>query len=492
MRPRVVAVVLVAAVAAVAASAQDSVRSSIVRVYATQQSPNYSRPWDMYPHESITGSGCIIAGNRVLTSAHVVSDQTFVQVQRADLADKYVARVAAVSHELDLAVLTVAEDEFFEGSYPLPIGPLPEVGDTVVALGFPEGGTRLAVTEGVVSRIDRTVYTHSWLHNLVCQIDAPINAGSSGGPVLAGGGIAGVAFQATSGESIGYMVPSPVIEHFLKDIEDGRLDGTPVLAVAWQLLENPQLRRHYRVPDGQSGVLLTRVAPAFEGEGRLRARDVLLGVDDLDVGNDGTIELRPGERIDLDHAIDRRQIGESVTLHLLRDGKPVDVELELALAKQSYGFLVPRMRYDTRPSYFVYGGLVFAPLTANYLLEWGEEVRDAPVQFWRHFEALRTATNARREEIVVLIDILPDAVNAGYEDCVDSIVEQIDGHPVASLAHLVQLLDSRDGSSHRILFEESELEIVLRHEEVARHSREILARYHVPADRSPDLAAAAP
>jgi hypothetical protein len=47
----------------------------------------------------------------------------------------------------------------------------------------------------------------------------------------------------------------------------------------------------------------------------------------------------------------------------------------------------------------------------------------------------------------------------------------------------------RDGESHRIMLEDSECEIVLRHEDVDRRSQQILDRYRVPADRSPDLMA---
>jgi hypothetical protein len=285
------------------------------------------------------------------------------------------------------------------------------------------------------------------------------------------------------------MVPAPVVEHFLKDIEDGRLDGVPVLAAQWQWLENAELRRHYRMADGQSGVLLTKLAPALEGEGGLRARDILLGIDDLDVANDGTIEFRPGERIDLQHAIDRRQVGETVVLRLLRDGARVDVAMKLSAAKSSYGRLVPRMRYEARPSYFVYGGLVFAPLTANYLGEW-DDWNEVPIQFQRYYHELRTAANVAREEIVILLDVLPDEVNAGYAYYARSVVSRVNGRPVGSLRELVGLLDAPAEGSHRILLEESDFEIVLRPEQVERRNAAILDRYRVPADRSPDLAGA--
>lgn len=473
---------------ATGAAAQDPVRSAIVKIYTTSQRADYGQPWEMHPQWDSTGSGSIIAGNRILTNAHVVSDQTFVQVQRADLPDKHVARVAAVSHELDLALLTVADAAFFAGVEPLELGDLPSAGDPVVTLGFPEGGRRIAVTEGVVSRIDRDCYSHSSFENLVCQMDAAINPGSSGGPVLGGGRIVGVAFQAGAGQSVGYMVPAPVVRHFLEDLGDGRNDGTPVVALRWQVLENPQLRQHHRLAGDHSGVLVTKIAPLFEGEGGLRPRDVILGIDGYDVANDGTIEFRPGERIDLFYAIDRKQVGESATFHVLRDAKPLDVTLALTAPKHSYGHLVPRQQYEVRPSYYIVGGLVFSPLTANYYHTW-DNWSDVPVNLQRYWYEMRTAANAKREEIVVLADVLPDELNVGYTDFENSVVLEANGRAVGSLKELVEALEVGDGPVHRILLEDSEAEIVLRREGLPARSREILGRYRVPSDRSPDLPA---
>lgn len=484
---RVVAILLLVGAPA---AAQDPVRSAIVKVYTTSQEANYGRPWEMRSQRNSTGSGAIIPGGRILTNAHVVSDQTFVRVQRADLADKYVAAVAAVSHELDLALLTVADDTFFAGVEPLALGKMPSAGDPVVTLGFPTGGTRIAVTEGVISRIDRQYYSHSSFANLVCQMDAAINPGSSGGPVLGDGLIVGVAFQASGGQNIGYMVPAPVVRHFLKDIEDGRNDGTPAAVFRWQVLENPQLRRYYRMADGQSGVLLSKVSPLLEGDGKLRAGDVLMGIDEYGVANDGTIEFRPGERIELLYAIDRKHVGDAVTFHLLRDGVALDVTLPLTTTKRSYGWLVPRRQYETRPSYYVVGGVVFSTLTANYYDTW-DKWADVPVRLQRYWYEMRTAANADREEVVIITDVLPDELNVGYTGFEDSIVREANGRPVRSLRELVEILEGSDGPVHRIVFEDTDAEIVFAKEGLDARSKGILERYRVPADRSADLAGGA-
>ncbi|MCP4369871.1 MAG: trypsin-like peptidase domain-containing protein, partial [Deltaproteobacteria bacterium] len=215
------------------------IRKAIVKVYAVYNEHNYYDPWQMRGQRTGNGSGCIIDGQKIMTNAHVVANQTFIQVKRAGQAKKYVAKVEVVAHECDLAILTVADDDFFADTEPIGIGELAEVRDKVAVYGFPIGGDELAITEGVVSRIEHQQYSHSGAHLLSCQIDAAINPGSSGGPVVKGGRIIGIAFQGGGGENVGYMVPVPVINHFLSDIEDGKYDGIPDLGIFIQKMENP-------------------------------------------------------------------------------------------------------------------------------------------------------------------------------------------------------------------------------------------------------------
>lgn len=459
---------------------------SIVQITTTYQTADYTHPWRMDGQETRTGSGCVLEGQRVLTNAHVVSDHTFVQVRRAGRAERTIAKVTAVSHELDLALLSVEDPAFFEGAVPLELGQMPRIGDPVRALGFPEGGTRITVTEGIVSRIDRGFYAHSYREHLLCQIDAAINAGSSGGPVVGRDGrIAGVAFQTGYGENQGYMVPPPVIRHFFRDLEDGAHDGVPVVPFAWQTMDNPQLRAHYRLPDGRTGVLITRVAPAFLGVDALQEKDVLLSIDGTDVANDGSIALRRDERILFPHVFELRQVGETVPCVLFRDGAVREVTLTLDRAKRSYGTLIPRMQYDERPRYYVAGGLVFSPLTANYFRSWASW-EDVPLTLRRYYDEMRTVENAERQEVVVLIDYLADALNVGY-DFEDCVVKTVNGRRILSLEDVVDAIESHEGETHRIAFEEYDWEIVLDRARLEERNQAILERYAVPHDRSADL-----
>ena len=119
------------------------------------------------------------------------------------------------------------------------VGSLPNTQEEVLVYGFPKGGDTLSITKGVISRIEHEVYAQSNLPFLAAQIDAPINPGNSGGPAINNNNIVGIIMQTLlKSESIGYMVPPPVIKHFLEDIENGQYDGYTSLGVRTQNIEN--------------------------------------------------------------------------------------------------------------------------------------------------------------------------------------------------------------------------------------------------------------
>src|SRR5207245_9045064 len=161
--------------------------------------------------------------------------------------NKYPARVVFVAHDCDLALITVESPEFFNDMVRLGFGGIPELESTVSAYGYPIGGERMSVTTGIVSRIDFQLYTHSSIDShLAIQISAQINPGNSGGPVMQNAKVVGVAFQGYSGDvaqGVAYMVPTPVIRRFLKDLGDGHYDKYVDLAITYSKLQNPAQRK---------------------------------------------------------------------------------------------------------------------------------------------------------------------------------------------------------------------------------------------------------
>jgi S1-C subfamily serine protease len=410
-----------------------SIHRSLARITTTSQDPNYREPWAAGTISGGVGTGLIIDGQRILTNAHVVSNARFLTVQKEDDPRKYTAKVQFIGHDCDLAVLKVNEPGFFKDTVPLELGGIPEIESTVSAYGYPVGGDRLSVTQGIVSRIDFQTYTHSGVDShLAIQISAAINPGNSGGPVMQHGKVVGVAFQGYSGDvaqNVGYMIPVPVIERFLKDISGGHYDGYMDLSIATFPLQNPAMRHALGLGDDDRGVMVSKVAAGGCSDGTLKSGDVLMTIDGYDIASDGFIIL-DGARVQMAEVVERKFKGDGVKLHILRDRQEMDVTVKLDAI---WPYLMQANTYDASPRYVLYGGLLFQPLSRNFLEAY--EIDDLRVRYFYDF-FLEDELYKDHPEIIVLSAILPDPINTYLGDFKNGIVDEINGEKVKTLDDL--------------------------------------------------------
>jgi S1-C subfamily serine protease len=465
----------------------DRIRNSVVKVFTQSDAPDYDQPWQTEGVASSVGSGLVVStqrGPRVLTNAHVVENQVFIEVRRYGQSGKQVAHLDGVGHECDLALLTVENEAFFRGADPIEVGELPRLGDQVTVLGYPIGGDRLSLTQGIVSRIEMSPYVQSQRRLLSVQIDAAINAGNSGGPVVnPKGHLVGVAFQSLDeAENIGYMIGSPVVRHFLVDMESGTFDGFPDLGIVIQGLGSKAHRRSLGLPARRKGgVLVTDVVCGGSAWGSLRRGDVLLRVGRHRVAEDGSVSFRKGERIDLSHLVSERHVDETLRVEFWRRGEIHRAAIRLKPPK----YLVPEDRFDVRPTFYLHAGLLFVPLTRDYLKTWGSEWWSAaPSELMAIYESgIRTAS---RREVVILQKVLADEVNQGYHDLTSKVVVRVQGKKIRDLRHLIGIVEAARGDFLRFEFDDRSAVVMDRVLAERRHE-EILHRFGVPADRSSDL-----
>jgi len=452
----------------------------VVKVYATTQEPDYDCPWQARTPSNSTGSGVLIGPREILTGAHVVANATFVQVQRMSDPNKLVARLKAVCHDADLALLTVDHEGFADGIAPAKIGGLPDLRDKVSVVGFPVGGEEVSITEGVVSRIEVQRYNHSQRHLLAITVDAAINKGNSGGPVFKGGKVVGIAFQKLSdADNIGELVPAPLIRNFLAGIEQQKPMAVPGLGISTQNLENPLLRRQVGLRGEESGVLV--IATEFGGSAwdMLEPGDAILEIDGLRIASNGTVRYRDRHRTRYDVVLGNHYVGDTIDLVVLRAGERKKLSIELSRLER----LVPRGQYDITPTYFVYGGLVFQTLTRDFLATWDRWWNKAPKEFLHYYySGIRTE---ERQEVVVLSQILADEINLGYEHLYNEGVAEVNGVRPRDMAQFVEVIDQTSGVVE--IKTSSEGRIVFDTDEVAAANERILARYHIPRDRSANL-----
>lgn len=457
----------------------DLARDSVVKIMVTARRPNYYQPWQFKAASQIVGSGFIIDGERILTNAHNIDNAVFIEVQRANDPKKYPARVQAASHQRDLALLRVEDETFFDGSRALSFGELSEPLDEVVALGFPEGGEELSISKGVVSRVERTLYAHSGLWLLGVQIDAAINPGNSGGPVMKGEKVVGVAMQALrQSENIGFIIPAPIAQSFLTDALDGRIDGCPDDGVVAQRADSIALKRAFKATPEMTGAFVNRVIYGSSADGILREGDIITHLDGIDIADDGSIELSPKLRVAADFLTQRKQIGDRIKIDFVRMGEKKRADVELRPIQT----LIP-LEFDRRPSYLIYGGLIFTRLTRNLIAEWGQR---APEIYQYHLSS--SYPSAERSELVTIIGALPHRVNVGYHQLRFLIVDTVNGIAISSMSDLPAALGASEDGYVRIKTEDGKT-IAIEKELAERSEREILESYGAPAPYSDDIAA---
>jgi S1-C subfamily serine protease len=454
---------------------------SVVRIFATTQSPDYESPWQRLAPASGTGSGVVVAPGKIVTGAHVVADATFLQVQKVSDPDKVVAEVTAICHDSDLALLTVRDPAFMKGVVPAELGELPSLRDGVSVVGYPIGGEEISITEGVVSRVEVQRYSHSERELLAVTVDAAINEGNSGGPVFRDGRVVGIAFQSLEdAENIGEMVPTTLIRKFLSGVELGKRAQVPGLGIVTQNLENPELRRRVGLRHGQSGVLVVAVEHGGSAWGHVQIGDALCAVDGQRIANNGTVQYQGRFRTTFQALLGDHFTGDRIGLRLLRDGVSREVEIEL----KPYVSLVPRSQYDTPPPYFVYAGLVFQPLSLDFLRIWGREWWEkAPPEFLHAYDSgIRTE---ERQEIVVLTQVLADEINMGYGELDNHGVATVCGVGPRNMRHFVALVEGATDALE--ILTHGAYRIVLDPAVARVAGARILGRYAIARDRSPDM-----
>jgi S1-C subfamily serine protease len=470
------------------------IENSVVKIFAQVRRPDLLKPWAKQSPQEVTGSGVVIEGRRILTNSHVVHYASQVQIQANQAGDKLSATVEFVAPGIDLAVLKLEDETFFETHPPLArASSLPQIKDSVLVYGYPTGGTSLSITKGIVSRIEFAGYNHS-TSGLRVQIDAAINPGNSGGPALVGDKVIGLAFShLANSQNIGYIIPCEEIDLFLKDIADGRYDGKPAIFDEFQTLENPALRNFLKLDKSVSG-LVVHEPYSEDAAYPLKKWDVITKIGDAKVDDQGMIKLESGLRLRFAYMVQKIAKEGKLPLTVLRGSKEMAIELPVTPNRAR---VIPPL-FGAYPPYFICGPVVFTVATEDLVSAFSANEKTALVaQVLGHMASpliLRRGDKPAFEgEQLVMISapFFPHKISKGYSNHVMRVVESINGTPVKNLLHLVQLV--RDAKGEFIVIDlagRGGETLVFPREEMIASTEEILSDNGVRALGSADVLAA--
>ncbi|KAI3913280.1 hypothetical protein MKW92_010017 [Papaver armeniacum] len=461
---------------------------AVVKVFCAHSAPNYSLPWQRVRQYASTSSGFIISGRKVLTSARAVKNYTKVKLKKRGSDVKYLAKVLAIGIDCDIAMLTVEDDEFWEGVSSIEFGSLPALQDAVTVVGYPVGGDTISVTSGVVSRIEMFLYEQGSAELLGLQIDAAINSGNSGGPAFSDKGkCVGIAFQSSANkdvENMGYVIPTAVVMHFIQDYEKKEeYTGFPTLGFEWETMENPALRMSMGMNSNQKGILVSRIAPTSPEFHILKRYDVILSFDGIDIGNDGTVLFTNGERIGFSYLVSQKYTGDNAILKVIRDSKTMDVNVKLSTCMP----LIP-VNVQT-PSYYIVAGFVFTVVSLPFLQSERRNIRHniQPKLLDNYWNGM---VQYEDEQLVVISQVLAAEINIGYQGIVAGslLVTAFNGNPVRNLKSLANMVENCEDEFLKFELDYQKI-VVLETKAAKKASQDILSTYSIPSAMSSDLLA---
>jgi putative serine protease PepD len=303
----------------------------VVNIHST----SYARDFFGYvePQEG-SGSGSILdQDGNILTNHHVIEGAQRVAVSLGG-EKVYSAKVIGSDPDTDLAVIRLVE----KPREPLTVVPLGDsdklvVGQKVLAIGNPFGLDR-TLTTGVISGLQRPIRARNGrpIEGAI-QTDASINPGNSGGPLLdSHGRMIGINSQilSPSGGSagVGFAVPVNIAKRIVPQLVRNGVVTRPKLGITTRDVE--ALRSQVRLPVSE-GVLIWQIAEGGAASnaglrGLTQTEDGEIALGDIIVGIDGE-KVRNAD--DLYRALDKRQVGQTVGVEVVRNGQRLTVPVRL-------------------------------------------------------------------------------------------------------------------------------------------------------------------
>jgi S1-C subfamily serine protease len=411
---------------------------SLVRVNVTGQPYDYFRPWQKKAPVSKRALGAVLSKGRVLVTADLVSNQNYVELERAESGEKTAANVQVIDYEANLALLEPMDKNFLAGISPLEIAGDTVVGDRIAAWQLEPTGA-LVATEGLVTTIQMTKYPADVGQFLTYRISLPMQyrENSYTIPLVKNSKLAGLLLRYDPRSQLIDAIPAPIITHFLKEAEGERYRGFPAVGFSFFPTKDPQLRK-FAGETGKGGVYVTSVEPNTPAmKSGMKVGDIVKSIGNREIDENGNYVDPLYGKIEFTNLISAHSYaGDVLPFQIEREGKPLELKVTLD-HRDAKDYVSPPYLLDEAPRYIVLGGLIFQELSRQYLKEWGPNwQREAPPRFvyFDRFQSELFPGEHRR--IVILSQVLPANNTIGYDEFSYLTVTKVNGREIKSLDDL--------------------------------------------------------
>ena len=455
--------------------------NSVVTIRVVGQAFDHDKPWQKKQVDKTVLSGCVIENERILTKAYPMANHVMVEVSKHGENRRYPATVLLKDYHSGLAILRVTNKDFYEDLHPIQLAESGKINEDATIARWDASGIFKKYKAEAFKVALESYETKGVV--LIHYMLTGMSKGGGGEPVFVDGKLVGITQWLNEREKTVKVMGVDSIKNAIIDLEDGNYDGQPFFWIGSdvELRQDENLRNYLGVQKEDTGVLVITVPPKSSGNDVLKEGDVILSVDGVNIDDNGYYEskaygkLKYRGNVCLEHAV-----GDTVKMTIIRDKQRMNVSFKL-LPFTEDTFLSPPFSFDQPPQYLVWGGLIFQELSGSYLRTWGgkwkEKADKRLVYIYNNFKLW--PTNERRR-VVVLNRVLPAAINAGYYEKSDLILNRVNGIPVKDLQHLKELIDKKESPFVQFEFLGGE-SIVLNRAKTEDVNHLILKRYNVPS-----------
>jgi S1-C subfamily serine protease len=466
-KPAVAAPPVVIAEPPIVKVAPPDIQRSVIRINSTQQSWNPGQPWEKDEPGSRRALAAIVGPQRVLTTAELVADGTYMEFESPDGTHLAQAKVIAVDYEANLALLGPVDEKegnaLFDKTVPLEVTSPPKIGQTLDILQIEENGQTL-MTPGTLQSVDVTSNFLAGHGFLTYMLKASMQSAASSYslPVLRDGKLAGVLISYNSKDQICDVASTDIVTRFLKDTDAGDYRGFPSIGISISRTEDNSFRQWLKLTDDQGGLYIHTVRKGGAAEvAGVKKGDVLLAIDGQNIDRRGYYQHPNYGSLFWGHLIrGSKSTGDTVALSLLRDGQPLEIKATLTREEES-SKLVPGYSFDKAPNFLLKGGLVFQELSRPLLESFGEnwETR-APLDF---LDAMENPEKyeGKVDRIIFLSGSIPTPATVGYESLRNLIVRKVNGKEIKNMQGLIDAFKGNLGERHSIEFKEENFTVYL-------------------------------
>ncbi|MES2706755.1 MAG: PDZ domain-containing protein [Verrucomicrobiota bacterium] len=467
------------------AAAAPAPETSILRVNITSQGYNFALPWQKQRPGTRRGLGALLEGNRVLVTAELAQDATYIELEQAASGERITAKVEAIDYEVNLATVVPVDPpgDFFKNMEPLVLDTTIKPKVPLEVWQFENNGAPVTSTVDF-DRVDLGSYFLEDQIFLVFQANGAVQyrSGTFTLPVIHKGRLAGMLIRYNSRDQVSDILPAPMIENFLKDVAQAPYEGLPNFGVRVASTLDPQLRSYLKLDKYEGGVLITSVTPGFSAAvSGVKEGDVVVEINGYKLDARGYYQDPAYGLLGLGHLVrGGTKVGDTMKVKLIRDGKPMDLDVKM-LRTEAKDYLVDPYVFDRQPRYVILGGLLFQELTLPYLQLAGKDWKErAPFRLTYAQANQDDFLKAGRKKLVFISGVLPAPCTIGYERMSGLIVNKVNGKDITDLATLAEAIKVPEKGIHKIEVTDGPRTIYLDDEQARQDNADFLpSRYRI-------------